>query len=99
MKSHNRHHPRFSRILPALLLPLLLTLPARACDEVIDSPMYKSPEPAALRVEWIFPEKATGLWLKALERPEADLRCKAADAIALAHRRGAKGMDATIGPL
>ena len=33
------------------------------------------------------PEKAKGLWLKALESPEVDMRCKAAEAVALAHRR------------
>ncbi|HMF14839.1 MAG TPA: hypothetical protein VKE94_21135, partial [Gemmataceae bacterium] len=73
---------------------------ARAADNYIDSPMYKSPElPVAPRVVVSFPEKAIGLWLKALERPEADLKCRAADAIALAHRRGVKGLEVTVGPL
>jgi hypothetical protein len=62
--------------------------------------MYKSPElPAAPRVVTVFPEKAIDLWLKALERPEADLKCKAADAIALAHRRGVKRLERTIAQL
>jgi HEAT repeat protein len=62
--------------------------------------MYKAPElPAAPRIVTIFPEQAIGLWVKALERPEADLKCRAADAIALAHRRNIKGLEVTIGPL
>jgi hypothetical protein len=72
---------------------------ARA-DDLIDSPMYKSPElPVAPREEIIFPEKAVDLWLKALERPEADIKCKAADAIMIAQRRGVKGLERTIAPL
>src|SRR6266481_5057720 len=70
-----------------------------AFDDVIDSPMYKSPDLPMPRVVMVFPEEAIGLWLKALERPEADMRCKAADAIALAQRRGVKGLAATIAPL
>jgi HEAT repeat protein len=44
----------------------------------------------------LFPEKAKQLWLRALERPEADYRCKAAEAIGLARRRGFKGMETTV---
>src|SRR5947209_8628966 len=65
----------------------------------IDSPMYKSPDLPAPRVVVVFPEEAIGMWLKALERPEADMRCKAADAIALAQRRGVKRLAVTVAPL
>jgi HEAT repeat protein len=68
-------------------------------DEIIDSPMYRMPEPPAARVVMVFPEEALGLWLRALERPEADLKCKAADAIVRAHRRGVKKLETTIDPL
>jgi HEAT repeat protein len=61
--------------------------------------MYKSPELPEPKVEWVFPEKAKDLWLKALERLEADLKCKAADAIARAHRQGVKGLEASVHPL
>jgi HEAT repeat protein len=47
----------------------------------------------------VFSDEAKGLWLRALERPEADLRCKAAEAIALAHQRGMEGLETTVGPL
>ena len=85
-------------------LSACLPVSARAGENFIDSPMYKSPElPAAPRVVTVFPEKAIDLWLQALERPEADLNCKAADAIALAHRRGVRGRrrlpDDAAGPL
>jgi HEAT repeat protein len=61
--------------------------------------MYSKPELPVPRVITVFPEEAIGLWLKALERPDADTRCKAADAIALARRRGLKGLEKTIPPL
>src|SRR5204863_6557272 len=57
------------------------------------------PELPVPRVEVVFPDGLARLWLRALERPEADLKCKAADAIALAHRRGMKGLDTTVAPL
>jgi HEAT repeat protein len=72
---------------------------ASAFDEVIDSPMYRLPELPMAAVEWVFPPELTGLWLRALERPEAEMRLNAALAIALAHRRGMKGLETTIGPL
>ena len=96
------HGPRALTSCFCLLVsfPPFLLGAARADENFIDSPMYKSPAlPAAPRVVTIFPEKALDLWLKALERPEADLKCKAADAIALAHRRGVKGLQRTIAPL
>jgi HEAT repeat protein len=61
--------------------------------------MYKSPDIPMPRVEVVFPERLTELWLKALARPETDLKCKAADAIALARRRGMKELETTIAPL
>jgi HEAT repeat protein len=61
--------------------------------------MYHAPELPEPSLVLVFPEKALGLWLRALERPEADLRCQAAAAVALAQRRGVKGLEATIAPL
>ena len=70
-----------------------------AFDEVIDSPMYKDPDLPGPRLEPILPENAKGLWLKALNRPEADVRRQAADAVTLAHQRGATGLEIFIEPL
>jgi HEAT repeat protein len=61
--------------------------------------MYKDPELPTPRVELFLPEKTKDLWLRALVRPEADWKCKAADAIAKAHRRGVKGLETAVGPL
>jgi HEAT repeat protein len=82
-----------------VLLPPCAAVSRGASDDVIDSPMYKAPDLPVPTVETIFQEEAKGLWLKALERPEADLRCKAAEALALAHRRGMKGLETTVAPL
>ena len=68
-------------------------------DPVIDSPMYKLPDLPAQPVVMVFPEEAKALWLRALERPDADTKCKAADTIALARRRGVKGLESTVAPL
>src|SRR6516165_8663594 len=72
---------------------------ARAFDKVIDSPMYTAPALPDVSEVMVFPEEAKDLWLRALERPEADLRCQAAEAVVLAHRRGMKGLETTISPL
>jgi HEAT repeat protein len=72
--------------------------PCHAFDDVIDSPMYKSPDLPVPEVVTVFPEKAKDLWLKALQRPEADVKCQVADAVALAHQRGARGFDSFIDP-
>jgi HEAT repeat protein len=67
-------------------------------DPVIDSPMYQHPELPAVRVVTVFTD-GKALWLRALARPEADLKCQAANAIARAHGRGVKGLQTTIRPL
>jgi HEAT repeat protein len=84
-----------------LLLGLLLVAlagPAQAFDKLLDSPMYHDPEvpmPPVV-VEYV---GSKDLWLQALARPEADLKCQAANTIALAQRRGVPGLASTIGPL
>src|SRR5690348_3912408 len=65
-------------------------------DEVIDSPMYKLPDVPVPPEVKVFPEGARELWLRALQRPEADMKCKAAEAITDAHRRGIKGFEKSI---
>src|SRR5262245_34796729 len=82
----------------ALLSPFLPACRADF-DPVIDSPMYKLPELPGPPVVLVFPEETKALWLRALERPEADMKCKAAEAVALAQRRGVKGLETTVAPL
>jgi hypothetical protein len=85
-------------VLPCLLLCFASPL-AAAADDVLDSVMYNDPHIPAARVVKVFPPRLTSLWVQALERPEDDLRCQAAAAIALAQRRGMPGLDATVAPL
>ncbi len=68
-------------------------------DDIIDSPMYRMPLLPVPAEVTTFPVKAVPLWLRALERPEADMRYKAAEAIALARRAGMKDLANTVAPL
>jgi hypothetical protein len=73
-------------------------MPETLFDDVIDSPMYQAPALPVPAIVRVFPENAK-LWLKSLERPETDMRYKAAEAIALARRQGMRGLETTIVPL
>src|SRR5947208_14426835 len=79
---------------PCLLVSLSPCLPvsASASDDIIDSPMYRAPDLPEPPVVTGFPD-AKELWLKALARPEADLRSKATATIALAHPPGPNGRE------
>src|SRR5687768_13541184 len=68
-------------------------------DDPIDSPMYRDPDLPVPRIVYKLPPRLPGLWLEALARPEADLKAKSAQAIALAHERGFPGMDVAVAPL
>ncbi len=71
--------------------------PARAgYDELIDSPMYQDPAIPLAPVAPVLPPRTRALWLRALERPEVEMRIRAADAFALASRRGYKGFDDAV---
>jgi HEAT repeat protein len=83
----------------ALLVAVCLFLPPCRAEYLIDSPMYKLPDLPYPVIVDVFPERAKALWVQALERPEVDLRCKAAQAVAEASRRGVKGLETTTGPL
>ena len=87
------------RLASVLALLLAAISPARAQYEEIDSPMYRSPELSGPPTVRVFPDGLQEIWLRALSRPEAEMRLKAAATIALAHDRGVKGLDATVGPL
>jgi HEAT repeat protein len=87
------------RLLPGIIWGLTAGTPSYAVDEAIDSAMYSDPEVPAARVVKVFPARLTALWLQALDRPESELKCHAAATIALVHRRGMKGLEATVAPL
>src|SRR5262245_55923552 len=80
-------------ILAGLFLLLAWPAVSPAAWERIDSPMYRDPDLSTPVPIYFLDEKTRALWLRALKRPEADLRVKAADAFALAHRLKATGMD------
>jgi HEAT repeat protein len=61
--------------------------------------MYQAPDLPVPTVVVVFPEKAKALWLRALARPEVELRSRAAEAITLARRRGVNGLETTVAPL
>ena len=66
-----------------LLAPPCLSVCRATFDENIDSPMYKAPELPTPTIVEDFPDGAKALWLRALERPEADIKCKAAETMDL----------------
>jgi HEAT repeat protein len=80
----------------ALLVVLAAASSGQGWDRVIDSPMYREAELMIPPGELSFPAAAKELWLRALERPEADMKCQAAQAISLAHRDGIAGFQSTI---
>ncbi len=79
----------------ALVLGLLAPAAVRA-DDGIDSDMFHDPELPTARVVKSFPAGLADLWLAALNRPEADLQGRAAEAIALAHEQGMPGLKAAV---
>jgi HEAT repeat protein len=83
------------------ILVLVVVHPALSAeyDPVIDSPMYRDPDLPVPELVLRFPEAAKALWLRALERPEVEMRRQAAEAVALARRRGATGLESMAGPL
>ncbi|HSQ55092.1 MAG TPA: HEAT repeat domain-containing protein [Gemmata sp.] len=64
--------------------------------EDLDSVMYRDPAIPVARVVKAFPPGLADLWLPVLERPERDMRCRAALAIAQAHEGGLPGMAAAV---
>jgi HEAT repeat protein len=86
-----------------VLASTCLLSPGRAtpppADDPIDSPMYRDPEIPMPRVVTTFDPRLKDLWLQALARPEADLKCQAAQTIATARERGMTGLDAAVEPL
>ena len=68
-------------------------------DELIETGIYSNPSiPIATPVK-VFQPRLITLWLQALERPENDLKRRAANDIGLAHQRGMPGLEVTVAPL
>jgi HEAT repeat protein len=103
------HGIRSAIALALALLVIMLVLAGQAsafpdrsvpsATEIIDSPMYKSPDLPKPTVELVFPEGAIKLWLEALKRPDAETKYRAADAIVRARKQGVKGLEAAVNPL
>jgi HEAT repeat protein len=92
---------RRKRFLPLVLCPCLLALwtanPSQGdYDAAIDSYMYKDPLLPVTPKAYLLPNNLAALWLKALERPEMEMRYQAAQAISVARERGFKGLEGTV---
>ena len=81
-----------------LAFGLALALAGRAHAQIpdADSPLATEPAIPAAHIVKVFPERLLTLWLEALERPEVELKCQAAETIALAKRRGMTGLEKTV---
>jgi len=80
------------------LAALILAAGVRA-DDPIDSEMDRNPEIPTQRVVVVFPNDIANVWARVLNRSDTETKVAAAQAIALAHRLGATGLNATIAPL
>ncbi len=76
----------------------LLISTARA-DEPIDLVMLRNPDLPTPKPLRLYHERLIELWLLALDRPEVDMRCQAAQEIAWAHTRGQPGLARMVAPL
>ena len=88
------------RLGPAVLLGAAVMLVApRLCAVEPEWIMYHDPQLPKPAFETGFPPGLLALWLQALERPERDLKRRAAEAIVRAQQEGLTGLDAAIEPL
>src|SRR5690242_16775772 len=65
----------------------------------IDGEMDRNPALSFAKIEIVFPRGAARLWVEALDRPDVETKVAAAQSIALAHRKGLKGLEAAATPL
>ena len=79
----------------AAVVVFAVAVVARA-DDPIDSLMDRDPPLPGPKVVPSFPKGLPAIWARALDRPEADYRCKAALAIADAKAKGMAGLEATV---
>ena len=79
------------------LLTALIVVPlVSGADALIDSIMYRSPELPVPQVVEVLPKGQIDLWVRALDMPNAEMKCVTAQSIALAHKRGIKGLEVAI---
>lgn len=90
---------RLLLVLTLSALCLQLGTSAHALEDIIDSPMYRLPPLPAPPVDLVFSSRMKELWLRALKRPEVDMKLKAAETIALARQRGMKEREPFVAPL
>jgi HEAT repeat protein len=88
-------------LLAAIVFSLVLTAAFSHRAEAVEVEWVMYQDPLLLRPtsELRFPPGLVPLWLQALERPERDLKRRAAAAITRGQKKGLPGLDATIEPL
>lgn len=94
-----------SRLLPLVCCGWLLAAPipchakdpaaAAANAEPIDLVMFQDPRLEIAKARLAFPAGLKELWLKAMARPDSELKRLAADSFALAHQRGIQDLEDT----
>src|SRR5262245_51355596 len=83
----------------SLVVLLGLAAGVGAADDALDSIMYSMPTIAEGRTVFVLENATKQLWLRALERPNVEMRCKGAVAFIKAKQRGYKGLELAIEPL
>lgn len=78
------------------LLAILALAPVAGAQEPTESLLETDPAIPVPRVVRTFPPRLLNLWMEALERPDSQARCNAAQAISKAHRLGMTGLNETI---
>ena len=84
-----------SLLVAAAIFAALPQLPAQQVLEEYDLEMYDNPGLVPLEYREQYSDDLKPLWMKALQRPDAELQRLVIDSIAIAHRRGVQGMGET----
>ncbi len=90
----------FSAVIVVVIVVAVIcsAVPLRAQHPMPDYDLEMYDDPALIPLEYRerFPDGLTQLWLKALQRPDAELQRLVIDSIAIAHRRGVSGTKETV---
>lgn len=87
-------HIRRGLVVAGFVLWMGLTGHAQTAE--VDQPMNERPKLAKPDTITVWPDGMVALWIKALERPEIEIRVEACAAIGEAHREGMPGLDAAV---
>ncbi|MFO0936804.1 MAG: HEAT repeat domain-containing protein [Gemmataceae bacterium] len=93
---------RNSRIALAMTVAILLSASVATVsrgDDAYDSVMYRDPAITVSKTESTFDPGLLDLWLVALERPDVEMRTRAAMSIARAQTLGMPGLSKAVDPL